>query len=237
MHAFKRCRRTPICRLRRSRPRHLPACLVVALGLGFGENALASTASVADCTDAALRSAVAAASTGDTIDLSGLACSTLTLSDGAVPIGVFDLTLQGPTDHILTIDADPVNRGRVFDHGGHGTVEIDNLTLANGCAPSGAGVLRRLRTYCRLRAADPFRSHRLSGRFRRWRLRGEQHSSALQLDQFQSCKHHGRRPACTDRKQRWRCTRLLEHDRRQPEQVLVVVASPPTTRAHRRTVP
>ena len=139
MHEFKRRCRTPIGRRSRSQVRQLPACLVVALGLGFGENALASTASVADCTDAALRSAVAAASTGDTIDLSGLACSTLTLSDGAVPIGVFDLTLQGPTDHILTIDADPVNRGRVFDHGGHGTVEIDNLTLANGYVPSVAG--------------------------------------------------------------------------------------------------
>ncbi len=120
-------------------PASSSACLVAALGLSFGEHAFGAIASITDCTDAALRSAVAAAGTGDTIDLSGLTCSSLTLSAGAVPIAVFDLTLQGPTDRVLTINADPVNHGRVFDHGGHGTVEIDNLTLANGYVPSVAG--------------------------------------------------------------------------------------------------
>ncbi len=56
---------------------------------------------VGNCLDdnsaGSLRSVVTAAANGDTIDLSGLGCSTITLTHGAISIGQTGLIFQGPT--------------------------------------------------------------------------------------------------------------------------------------------
>jgi hypothetical protein len=106
---------------------------------GVADNAIASTITVSNCTESALRSVVAAANENsgvDTIDMTGLglSCSTITLTSGDLVINGFDMTLLGPTDHALTIDA--AKTGRVVAHTGHGTIVIDHLTVANGSPPS-----------------------------------------------------------------------------------------------------
>jgi len=77
-----------------------------------------------------LRHAVLAANPTDTIDLSGLSCSKLTLQAGAIDVAVSDLTILGPGRGALTIDGNQTDR--VFKHDGAGTLTLSNLTVANG---------------------------------------------------------------------------------------------------------
>ena len=76
-----------------------------------------------------LRHAVLVANPGDTIDMSGLACSKITLGSPLVT-SLDDLTLAGPGAGKLTIDGGKV--GRVFEHQGVGTLTLNDLTVANG---------------------------------------------------------------------------------------------------------
>jgi len=89
---------------------------------------------VASCADDGgtdtLRHAVLVASSGDTVDLSGLACSTITLAAGAIGVDIDDLAIVGPGATHLTIDAG--HASRVFRHGGAGTLSVEDLTVANG---------------------------------------------------------------------------------------------------------
>jgi hypothetical protein len=92
----------------------------------------AGTVVVANCNDSgegSLRSALAGAVRGDTIDLTHLACSTITLATGLTTT-VDDLTLQGPGAGDLAIDG--AGASRVLAHAGYGTLTIDGLTLRNG---------------------------------------------------------------------------------------------------------
>ncbi|MEO5561327.1 MAG: choice-of-anchor Q domain-containing protein [Dokdonella sp.] len=92
------------------------------------------TAPVLNCADdssaGSLRVVVAAASDGDTIDLSALVCSSITLTQGAISSSVANLTLLGPAATVLTIDGG--NAGRVLDHEGAGTFTVDHLTISHG---------------------------------------------------------------------------------------------------------
>lgn len=78
-----------------------------------------------------LREVVAAAVTGDTVDLTQLTCSTITLADGGIWVDQDGLTIQGPGKDALTIDA--ANNGTVFDFGGYsGELAVSGVTLTNG---------------------------------------------------------------------------------------------------------
>ncbi len=79
---------------------------------------------------AALRAAVAAAASGDTIDFSALACSTITLTSGAIAIPQASLTLQGPGADALVIDGD--FNDRVFRHTGTGTLSLADVAISDG---------------------------------------------------------------------------------------------------------
>jgi len=83
-----------------------------------------------------LRSAIAQAQENDTVDLSGLACSTITLEQGELVIEQHSLDLLGPYDHELTIDAHGVSRA--IHHYGTGELYIAYLSAAYGAA-SGPG--------------------------------------------------------------------------------------------------
>ncbi len=98
---------------------------------------------VTSCSDDAdpgtLRNVIAGAGEGDTIDMSALTCSTITLTAGEIDISVLgdhpinDLTLVGPGRDLLTIDA---NGARFLAHGafqvGLGQLALRDLTIANG---------------------------------------------------------------------------------------------------------
>lgn len=94
----------------------------------------ASTITVANCADdggaGTLRQAVLTASSGDTVDLSGLACSAITLQSGAIMVNVADLTIQGPGVAMLAIDGNQADR--VFQHSGAGTLALADLSVTHG---------------------------------------------------------------------------------------------------------
>jgi hypothetical protein len=93
----------------------------------------AATRTVSNCNDSgtgSLRNAIAGALSGDTIDLSQLGCSRITLSGGTIAVPQADLELVGRGRTALTIDGN--RNGRVFDHTGIGTLRIRHLSIANG---------------------------------------------------------------------------------------------------------
>ena len=77
-----------------------------------------------------LRTIVAAAGEGDSVDMSTLSCSSITLTQGAVPVLLNDLTVSGPGAEALALDGDGASR--VFVHPGYGTLVVQGLTLRNG---------------------------------------------------------------------------------------------------------
>jgi hypothetical protein len=99
----------------------------------------ASLLPVTSCADdggiGTLRTVVDAAGEGDTIDLSALACSTITLTQGAIPLLLNDVTIVGPGAKALAIDG--AGSDRVLVHPGYGTLTVTGLTLRNGAASVG----------------------------------------------------------------------------------------------------
>lgn len=96
-------------------------------------DARAATLSVSNCNDSgagSLRERVAAAASGDTVDLRGLACSRITLTSGAIAIAQDTLTLQGPGWRRLVVSGD--YRGSVFRHTGAGTLRLRGLSIEKG---------------------------------------------------------------------------------------------------------
>jgi hypothetical protein len=81
--------------------------------------------------DGTLRKAYSCAHNGDTVDLTQLKCSVISLSgaltdDPAAPY----VTLQGPGKDLLTIDAG--GKGRALVHNGRGALSVIGLTIKNG---------------------------------------------------------------------------------------------------------
>ncbi|MEO8958076.1 MAG: choice-of-anchor Q domain-containing protein [Rudaea sp.] len=112
--------------------------------------ALANTVYPLGCGDPAvpifptLRSSIASAANGDTVDLSKLNCATpslITLAQGEIKILQNNLTIYSPPGSPFTIDA--AGQSRVFEHKGTGVLALNNLRLTNGLAQitsySGAG--------------------------------------------------------------------------------------------------
>ena len=123
--------------LGRRKPLAVHCCILFALATSdaFASN----TWPVTNCSDhdpGSLRDVVSNVSvvSDDTIDLSALTCSGISLTTGAIEINQHDLTLRGPTSHALII-YEPVNpsvKDTLLYHTGTGTLIVDNLDLANG---------------------------------------------------------------------------------------------------------
>ena len=87
-----------------------------------------------------LRNVLAGAAEGDTVDLSALTCSTITLVNGPLDTSalgehqLYDVTLQGPGRDALTIDGGGVSQVLVVGgfSGDKGTFTANDLTIANG---------------------------------------------------------------------------------------------------------
>jgi hypothetical protein len=117
--------------------------LVTCIAALFGLSAPAAMAAhVTSCLDdggpATLRSTIAAAASGDTVDFEGLGCSTITLATGGmhIPIGQYSLTIQAFSQHVTidgsALDDSYINYSNVLYHVGGGTLKLYNLTVTGG---------------------------------------------------------------------------------------------------------
>jgi hypothetical protein len=111
--------------------KRLPLAAAMALAFAWPLTATASARIlVTTCDDpgaGGLREAVASASSGDSIDLTKLSCSKITLSKGAIKVTQSSLYFVGKGQ---TIDGH--EKGRVFDHSGTGTLKFSTLKIVNG---------------------------------------------------------------------------------------------------------
>lgn len=92
-----------------------------------------SSLAVSNCDDSgpgSLRDTVAAAVSGDTVDLSGLTCSTITLTGGAIAVAQASLTIAGPGAQVLAIDGNAADR--VFTHTGTGDLTLSGVSVQRG---------------------------------------------------------------------------------------------------------
>jgi hypothetical protein len=99
------------------------------------------TLTVANCDDAgpnSLRDMIKnVAQSGDTIDLSTLNCSLITLTTGELEVAQDDLTIAGSGADRLTISA--AGNSRVLNHKGVGTLSLSGITLNRGYYRAAAG--------------------------------------------------------------------------------------------------
>lgn len=126
-------------------PKRLAACIGVALCLA-APLASATTWTVNSCFDTnvgnpvshtgTLRFVAQNAVTLDTIDLSTLACSTITLTNGAIALIQENITLNGPSNgNLLITGKDPVNgveADRIFTHTGTGLLHVSDMSIMYG---------------------------------------------------------------------------------------------------------
>ena len=121
----------------------IAACIATAFALAIPASALAAT--VTSCLDdggpGTLRSVIAAAAEGGTVDFTGLNCTALsskiTLSGTPLTVARDSLTIDGTgATSFVTVDASNLPRGyvdsRVFTHTGTGTLSLKNLGVSGG---------------------------------------------------------------------------------------------------------
>lgn len=121
--------------------------LAAALLLLGAAGAQAATRPVTNCLNSgsgSLRAVAQATQNTDTIDLSGLTCSRITLTTGRIDLPSF-VTVVGPGSAALEIDGNGYDR--VLHHPGGGVLDVRGLTLQNGygflsggCVYSGGNV-------------------------------------------------------------------------------------------------
>jgi len=95
----------------------------------------ASTLVVSNCEDSgagSLRQAINDADTGDTVDLTQLSCSTITLTSGAIVMGQADLALVGPGENALTLAGGSAGAGVLYDLGSGGTLHLSGMSIVDG---------------------------------------------------------------------------------------------------------
>lgn len=116
----------------------LAACSAMLFGL-VSPAAIANIVPVTNCADSgpgSLRAAVAVAADYDTVEMSALACSVITLTTGEILVGQPHLTLHGPGADKLRIDGNSAHR--VLNAQGQ-YLTIQNLSIAHGYTYSNNG--------------------------------------------------------------------------------------------------
>ncbi len=92
-----------------------------------------TTRYVTSCDDSgagSLRDTIGAAASDDTVDLTQLACSRITLTSGEIVFGQHNLAIRGPGAGRLVVDGDL--GGGIFVALGSGTLKIDGLSMEKG---------------------------------------------------------------------------------------------------------
>jgi hypothetical protein len=114
--------------------------IAAALALTFSPIAAIAdtTVIVSNCNDSgagSLRSAIAAASTqsGDTVDMTQLSCSSISLTTGAITIAQQSLILEGPASQIA-VSGKTGPEDRIFNHTGYGTLSLEHVDVSYGHA-------------------------------------------------------------------------------------------------------
>ena len=137
--------------LSQSRRKPLAACVAAMFALAAPEAIGATTWTVNTCSEAnagsgttgSLRYAAANAISGDTVDMTGLSCSTISLKTGAITIPQNTLTLNGPGIANLTITGrynGTTEHDRIINHTGTGTLSIYDLSVSEGYLKNPTGV-------------------------------------------------------------------------------------------------
>ena len=112
----------------RSSTKPLVRCMLLPLAIDLAcTSAMASTRTVTNCNDAgsgSLRDTIAHAQSGDTVSLTALTCSKISLVTGHLSVSQKDLALLGPGAKALTI-----NGG--LNHYGSGTLRIEALRITD----------------------------------------------------------------------------------------------------------
>jgi len=109
-----------------------------------------ATHTVNNCNDSgpgSLRDAIAAAVSGDTIDFdANLACSTITLTSGALTVAtgadalpLTELQIEGPGRHVLAIDGNYADRVIAHEAGPDGMLMISGLAMHHGFTSGDGG--------------------------------------------------------------------------------------------------
>jgi hypothetical protein len=117
------------------------ACATALCALNNPVPLLAATLQVSNCASTgagSLRNVVAAANSGDTVDLSKLKCSVITVgTGGTIQVPQQDLTLVGPGSTKLAIYGAGPNSAlpaRTFTHTGMGTLTVRDVRVSAGYA-------------------------------------------------------------------------------------------------------
>lgn len=121
--------------LDRALPVAMPPRPHVATPPEFAPYTPLNTIPVTNCDDSgagSLRDAVDNAVSGDTVDMTGLTCSRITLTTGTIVLGQHDLGFVGPGRDKLAIDASGSPGSSVFYDLGGGVLYISGLTIENG---------------------------------------------------------------------------------------------------------
>ena len=121
--------------LPRGLPPHAPRGEAPQPQLNLPANVIPVTSCADDGSAGTLRSAVAQAVSGDTVDASQLGCSTITLAMGAIAISVDDIIINGPPSGYLTVDAGL--QSRVFAQYGTGYISLTGIQAENGRTEAG----------------------------------------------------------------------------------------------------
>ena len=93
----------------------------------------ATVRTVANCDDdgpGSLRDVLRGTASGDTVDMTQLACSRISLTTGALVAAIDTVTIEGPASRAFTIDGN--NADRILLHFGAGGLLLRNLTLTRG---------------------------------------------------------------------------------------------------------
>jgi len=113
-----------------------PIAAALAASLTLAPLEALATKIVSTCNDSgagSLRTALAAAAEGELIDATGLGCSKISLTSGALIVANNAQMIDGPGADKLTIDGlNNVAGYGIFFHNGNGTLEIDHVTLSHG---------------------------------------------------------------------------------------------------------
>jgi hypothetical protein len=113
----------------------LPLCGATFLPAGAAHAATRTVTTCSDSSAGSLRAVAAAVVSGDTIDLSHLACTRITLTSGEIVLPQNSIRLLGRDRLALTLFGN--RSSRVLRHTGTGTLTVERLTVSYGRVAAG----------------------------------------------------------------------------------------------------